>query len=125
MLRGVAGRLFLVEDDLMFAQRAKNAAARLGVIPESISAGDARQRSWQADDVVLIQATLGPLRQEALIKHLTACRPAPVVLAVTGHLETDLRERLRGAGARLATHSAMDRPLARALGLSWRPATPR
>ena len=109
--------LFLVEDDLMFAQRARAAAARLGVRVQGISHGDARLRSWRPDDVVLLQATLRPERQEALVDHLTRQRPAPVVVAVTGHLETGLRKRLRSQGARLAPHSGIDRVLARALGV--------
>jgi hypothetical protein len=113
----VARRLFLVEDDLMFGQRARAAAARLGVIPDVVSAADARTRPFTENDVVLVQATIRPAQQEALIKDLTARDPAPLVVAVTGHLETELRQRLRQSGARLASHSAIDRTLARALGL--------
>src|SRR2546421_11075929 len=102
----------------MFGQRARAAAARLGVAVESLTAQEAEARNWHADDVVLLQATLRPERQEALIDRLLQLRPAPLVVAVTGHLETALRQRLRARGARLAAHSAMDRALARALGLS-------
>ncbi|TMD40954.1 MAG: hypothetical protein E6I88_08570 [Chloroflexi bacterium] len=113
----MAGPLFLVEDDLMFGQRARAAAARLGVAVESLTGQEAEVRNWHEDDVVLLQATLRPERQEALIDRLLQLRPAPHVVAVTGHLETALRQRLRARGARVAAHSAMDRALARALGL--------
>ena len=113
----MAGRLFLVEDDLMFGQRARAAAARLGVAVESLTGQEAEARTWHDDDVLLLQATLRPERQEALIDRVLGLRPPPLVVAVTGHLETALRQRLRARGARLAAHSAMDRALARALGL--------
>lgn len=102
----------------MFAQRARAAAARLQAPVESLSSNDVPMRVWQGDEVVLLQATLRPERQLALVERLIASRPAPLVVVVTGHLETALRDRLRRLGARLATHSAMDRPLARALELS-------
>jgi hypothetical protein len=114
----VGRRLFLIEDDLMFGQRARATAARLGVAPEIVTPSAAETRDWLEDDVVLLQATLRPERQVALIDRLLQSRPAPIVVAVTGHLETGLRKRLRNRGARLAAHSAMDRVLARALGVS-------
>jgi hypothetical protein len=114
----VPGRLFLIEDDLMFAQRARAAAQRLGVGLESVAPQAALSREWRPGDVVVLQATLRPEEQEALVEQLTRATPAPIVVAVTGHLETGLRRRLRGQGARLAAHSAMDRELARALGIS-------
>ncbi len=101
----------------MFGQRARAAAARLGVRPTAISREQARDRRWDPDDVVLIQATLRPDRQLALVEQLAHASPPPTIVAVTGHLETDLRKRLHQLGARLAAHSAIDRTLARALGL--------
>ena len=68
--------------------------------------------------MVLLQATLRPEQQLELVGHLTHLRPAPVVIAVTGHLETELRQRLKAQGATLAAHSGMDRVLARALGIN-------
>jgi ActR/RegA family two-component response regulator len=114
----VAGRLFLIEDDLMFAQRARAAGDRLGVEVEAVTPVAAPTRKWHDTDVVLLQATLRPERQLALVERLMASRPPPIVVAVTGHLETALRHRLRGYGVRLAAHSAMDRAIARALGLN-------
>jgi len=114
----MARRLMLIEDDLMFAQRARAAAARLQIPVESLPVSRVPMHSWQGDEVVLLQATLRPERQLALVERLLASKPAPRVLAVTGHLETALRDRLRRMGARLATHSAIDRPLGRALELS-------
>ncbi|HEX3629378.1 MAG TPA: hypothetical protein VHW91_02820 [Candidatus Dormibacteraeota bacterium] len=114
----MAGQLYLIDDDLMFAQRARSAAIRLGVGIESVAAEAAPTRAWHDTDVVLLQATLHPERQLALVEGLSGSRPAPIVVAVTGHLETALRQRLRGYGVRLAAHSAMDRVIARALGLS-------
>ena len=102
----------------MFAQRVRAAARRLGTDLSSLSQTEAHSRTWTVDDVVVLQATLKPEQQLALVEDLTDREPAPIVLAVTGHLETALRARLRAAGARLAAHSAMDRALARALELS-------
>jgi ActR/RegA family two-component response regulator len=116
----VSKRLFLVEDDLFFSQRVLAAAARLGVPVEGLSPAAARSRSWELADVVVLQATLRPDRQLELVGELAGRQPAPVVVAVTGHLETALRQRLKAAGAVLAAHSAMDRVLARALALSER-----
>jgi len=114
----VARRLFVVQDDLMFAQRVRSAAGRLGVPVEAIGAAAARGRAWKADDVVVLQATLRPEQQVALVDHLIHSEPAPVVIAVTGHLETALRQRLKALGAALAAHSSMDRVLARALRIN-------
>jgi ActR/RegA family two-component response regulator len=114
----VSKRLFLVEDDLFFSQRLRAAAGRLGVPVEALSPAAARSRAWQPVEVVVLQATLRPEQQLDLVEALTGRQPAPVVIAVTGHLETALRQRLKAAGALLAAHSAMDRVLARALRLS-------
>jgi ActR/RegA family two-component response regulator len=116
----VSKRLFLVEDDLFFSQRVRAAAARLGVPVEGLSPAAARSRAWLPAEVVVLQATLRPDRQLDLVGDLAGRQPAPVVVAVTGHLETALRQRLKAAGALLAAHSAMDRVLARALRLSDR-----
>jgi hypothetical protein len=61
---------------------------------------------------------LRPERQLRLVDELLHREPQPIVVAVTGHLETELRRRLKRMGARLAAHSAMDRALARALEVS-------
>ncbi len=114
----MARRLFVIEDDLMFAQRVRAAATRLQVPLEPIRADAARGRQWSANDVVVLQGTLRPEQQLALVESLTQLDTPPVVIAVTGHLETALRERLKAAGARLAAHSAMDRVLARALQIN-------
>jgi hypothetical protein len=110
--------LFIVEDDLLFAQRARAAAGRLKIAAQGVSPADARTRAWDRDQVVLLQATLRPEEQLELVGHLTHLQPAPVVIAVTGHLEAELRQRLKAQGAILAAHSGMDRVLARALGIS-------
>ncbi len=118
-------RLYVVEDDLFFTQRVRAAAGRLGVPVEGLSPAAARARAWEPADVVVLQATLRPERQLDLVHELARHTPAPLVVAVTGHLETALRKRLKAAGAVLAAHSAMDRVLARALGISAaREATP-
>ncbi|TMG32270.1 MAG: response regulator [Chloroflexi bacterium] len=111
-------RLFVVEDDLMFAQRARAAALRLGVAAVGLTRADALAHVWEAGDVVLLQATLRPEQQLDLVQQLRRRQPTPRVVAVTGHLETGLRQRLKAAGATLAAHSAIDRVLARALGVS-------
>ena len=110
--------LFLVEDELLFAQRLRAAAGRLGIPVQALSPTQARTRAWDRDQVVVLQATLRPEQQLDLIDHLTGLQPAPVVIAVTGHLETELRQRLKARGVILAAHSGMDRVLARALGVN-------
>jgi CheY-like chemotaxis protein len=114
----LARRLYVIQDDLMFAQRALAAARRLGVSVQTISQAEARTRAWTGDDVVVLQATLRPQRQLALIDQLVQHAPPPIVVAVTGHLEIELRRQLKAKGARLAAHSAIDRALARALEIS-------
>jgi CheY-like chemotaxis protein len=114
----VAKKLFLVEDELLFGQRLRSAARRLGVPLQALSPTQARQRAWSPDDVVVLQATLRPEAQLELIDHLRGLKTPPVVIAVTGHLETELRQRLKARGVILAAHSGMDRVLARALGIS-------
>jgi ActR/RegA family two-component response regulator len=114
----VSNKLYVVEDDLFFSERVRTAARRLGVPAEGLSPAAARSQAWAPADVVVLQATLRPDRQLNLVDELARRQPAPVIVAVTGHLETALRQRLKAAGAVLAAHSAMDRVLARALGLS-------
>jgi|GEM_PF-2259666 len=114
----MASTLFLVEDELMFAQRLRAAAGRLGIPVQAVSPSEARSRAWDRDHVVVLQATLRPEQQLELIDLLTGRDPAPVVIAVTGHLETELRQRLKARGVILAAHSAMDRVLARALRIN-------
>jgi DNA-binding NarL/FixJ family response regulator len=114
----VARRLTLIEDDLIFGQRVRSAARRLGVSLDVVSRSDAPTRRWQSGDVVVLQATLRPGQQVALVEALLQREPSPQVIAVTGHMETELRRRLKVLGATLAAHSAMDRVLARALGIS-------
>ena len=114
----MARTLFLIEDELLFAQRLRAAAGRLAITVEGLTPTQARDRTWTRDEVVVLQATLRPEQQLQLIDHLRGLYAAPVVIAVTGHLETELRQRLKAHGAILATHSGMDRVLARALGVS-------
>jgi CheY-like chemotaxis protein len=114
----MARTLVLIEDELLFAQRLRRAAGRLGVPVQALSPTQARNRAWEGDQVVVLQATLRPDQQLELIDHLTQQHPAPVVIAVTGHLETELRQRLKARGVILAAHSGMDRVLARALGVN-------
>jgi len=102
----------------MFAQRARAMTGRLGVAAEGIDRAGALAHGWHATDVVLVQATLRPERQLELVQQLRQRQPRPRVVAVTGHLETELRRRLKAEGAILAAHSAMDRVVARALGIS-------
>jgi len=108
----------------MFAQRVRAAASRLGVRAQALSPAAARIHPWDGDQVVVLQATLRPEQQLELVDHLTHLASAPVVVAVTGHLELELRQRLKARGASLAAHSAMDRVLARALQLSERDDAP-
>ncbi len=114
----MARMLFLVEDELLFAQRLRAAAERLAVPVEALTPTQARTRTWTRDQVVVLQATLRPEKQLELIDHLRGLAASPVVIAVTGHLETEIRQRLKARGVILAAHSGMDRVLARALGVS-------
>lgn len=116
--REVARRLFVIEDDLFFAQRVRQVASRIGVPLEALSIPAARERTWDPGSVVVLQATLNRDRQLALIGELTHRDPAPTVVAVTGHLESELRSRAKALGAMLAAHSSMERSIGRALGLS-------
>ena len=110
--------LVVMADDLMFAARVRAHAGRLGVpvrlvmTPEQALAGPG--------DVVVLQVTLHTERQLALVKDLLNREPAPIVIAVSGHLETDLRRRAKRLGAVLASNSDLGSVLARTLGLSPR-----
>src|SRR5437773_10592507 len=101
----------------MFARRVRGAAGRLGVPVEASGAATARSRAWKEDDVVVLEATLRAEQQLALVDELVHRQPSPLVIAVTGHLETALRHRLKALGATLSAHSSTDGVLARALGL--------
>lgn len=93
-------------------------ARRLGVEAEPLSPAQAETQPWAPDAVVVLQVTLNPERQLELIETLNRANPAPRVVAVTGHLETDKRSRARALGAILAAHSSMERVLARALKIN-------
>ena len=120
--RGYAGQvpscLLVVSDDLFFAARAQAAATRLGLSAEQITPADVEARVATPDDVVVLQITLHSERQLALLQRLRSRKPAPVVVAVAGHLETELRRKAKSLGASLASHSGLDRALARATGIS-------
>ena len=107
-------RLYVIQDDLFFAERARAVAGRLGIEPKFLTASEAATRAWEPGSVVVVQVTLHPDRQLALVERLTKAVPAPRVVAVTGHLETGLRSRAKALGATLAAHSSMERTLARA-----------
>lgn len=110
--------LLVLQDDLFFASRVQAAARRLGLPNELVSPGDVHARIQRPGAVVVMQLTLNPERQLALLRRLRAADPAPIVLAVSGHLERDLRRRAKALGARLATNSALDRALTRAAALT-------
>lgn len=110
--------LLVLQDDLFFATRVQAAARRLGLPNELVSPGDVEAWIQRKAAVVVIQLTLNPERQLALLERLRAAHPAPIVLAVSGHLEQDLRRRAKALGARLATNSGLDRALARAAALT-------
>ncbi len=118
MLGPVPARLLVVNDDLFFATRVRAAATRLGLSTEQVGPAEVETRVGTADDVVVLQITLHPDRQLALLHRLRSRKPPPVVVAVAGHLETELRRKAKALGAALASHSGLDRALARAAGLS-------
>lgn len=114
----VPRRLLVLQDDLFFGARVEAAARRLGLVAEPVSPGEVEARARDTSTVVVMQLTLRPERQLALLERLLHGQPAPTVVAVSGHLETELRRRAKALGARLATHSGLDRALARAAALS-------
>jgi CheY-like chemotaxis protein len=122
--RGYAGQvpshLLVVSDDLFFAARAQAAGTRLGLSVEQVAPGDVEARAG-AEDVVVMQVTLNSERQLALLERLRSRKAAPVVVAVAGHLETELRRKAKSLGASLASHSGLDRALARAAGITLPP----
>lgn len=111
----MAARLYVIQDELFFAERVRMTARRLGVELELLSPPAAENRVWEPGSVVALQVTLNPERQLELIGRLVSASPAPKVVAVTGHLEAEKRSRARALGAILAAHSSMERVLARAL----------
>ena len=112
------GSLLVMADDLMFAARVRAHAVRLGV-PTRL-AMTAQELTVGPGEVVVLQVTLHPERQLSLVEDLLSRRPPPVVIAVSGHLETDLRRRAKRLGAVLASNSDLPSVLARTLGLSQR-----
>ncbi len=108
-------RLYVVQDDLFFAERVRAAARRLGLSLTSVTPAEASERGWDPGSVVVVQVTLNPDRQLALIEQLSRADPRPRIVAVSGHLETELRARARALGALLAAHSSMERVLTRAM----------
>lgn len=110
--------VFLIQDDLFFAARAQAAAGRLGLALRPLSPAEAEAATFEPGSVVVLQVTLHADRQLQLVERLRAKEPQPMVVAVAGHLETDLRRRARALGAMVASHSAMERTLARAVGIA-------
>jgi CheY-like chemotaxis protein len=109
----VPQRVLVVQDDLFFAARVGQHATRLGIPVELVQPSQIERLATGADTVVILQVTLHSERQLALIERLKKLEPAPVVIAVSGHLETALRKRARSLGAILASNSALDRALIR------------
>ncbi len=110
--------VFVVQDDLFFAARVEAVARRLGlsVVPIAVQSVDGT--SFEPGSVVVVQVTLHPDRQLELVARLRQKDPPPTVVAVAGHLETDLRRRARALGAMVASHSGMERTIARAISQS-------
>src|SRR5205807_3757724 len=115
---GTSLPVFLIQDDLFFAARVDTVARRLGLTVKRLAAAVAESATFEPGSVVVLQVTLHPDRQLQLVQRLRAKEPQPVVVAVAGHLETTLRRRARALGAMVASHSAMERTLARACGLA-------
>jgi ActR/RegA family two-component response regulator len=110
--------LYVIQDDIFFAERVRIAARALGLEAVSLTPEEAGQRRWEPRSVAVIQITLNPERQLDLVQRLAGADPSPKVVAVSGHLESGLRARAKALGATLAPHSGMTRVLARACGLS-------
>jgi DNA-binding NarL/FixJ family response regulator len=116
--------VFVVQDDLFFAARVEAVARRLGVPVVPIALQSVDGICFEPGSVVVVQVTLHPERQLQLIERLRQKDPRPTVVAVAGHLETDLRRRARALGAMVASHSGMERTIARALSSSSEPSGP-
>ena len=110
--------VFLVQDDLFFSARVEAVARRLGIELRAIVPEAAAAMVFEPGSVVIMQVTLHPERQLQLLERLRAKQPPPTVVAVAGHLETGLRRRARGLGAMVASHSSMERTIARASGVA-------
>jgi DNA-binding NarL/FixJ family response regulator len=116
--------VFLVQDDLFFAARVEAVARRLGAPVVAIALGSVEGMHFEPGSVVVVQVTLHPERQLQLVERLRQKDPPPTVVAVAGHLETGLRRRARALGAMVASHSGMERTIARALSSSSGPSGP-
>ncbi len=116
ILRWMPRRLKVVEDDLFFVARVEAHARRLGLEVERIRASELEQLSPDPNSVLVLQLTLHPDRQLALLERLRRRVPSQVVVAVSGHLETTLRRHAKALGAVLASNSAMGRTLSRVCG---------
>jgi CheY-like chemotaxis protein len=112
-LKHMPARLLVVQDDLFFAARVRQHASRLAIDVELVSPSQVEQLAGRPDTVVMLQVTLNPERQLGLIERLKKLEPAPVVIAVSGHLETELRKRAKSLGAILASNSGLERVLER------------
>jgi DNA-binding NarL/FixJ family response regulator len=110
--------VFVIQDDLFFAARVQAVARRLGLTVEPLSPQQADGAHFEPDSVVIMQVTLNSSRQLRLLEQLRAEDPPPTVVAVAGHLETVLRRRARALGALVASHSGMERTIARACGIA-------
>ena len=110
--------VFLVQDDLFFAARVELVARRLGLTVEPIAVQSVDGIRFEPGSVVVVQVTLHPERQLQLVARLRQKDPPPTVVAVAGHLETALRRRARALGAMVASHSGMERTIARATSTS-------
>jgi len=78
----VTAPLYLIQDDLFFAERVRGAARRLGLDLVARAPAEAGGRTWDTDSVVVVQVTLNPDRQLALVERLLQSKPAPRVIAV-------------------------------------------
>ncbi len=116
--------VFLVQDDLFFAARVEAVARRLGAPVIAIALQSVDGMHFEPGSVVVVQVTLHPERQLQLVERLRQKDPPPTVVAVAGHLETGLRRRARALGAMVASHSGMERTIARAISSSSGPSGP-
>ncbi len=114
-------RLKVIQDDLFFCARVQAHARRLGLEVDLIRPNEVDSLASDPDSVLVLQVTLHSRQQLALLERVRARLPNQPVVAVSGHLETELRKRAKALGATLASNSGMDRVLARACGLSNQP----
>jgi len=110
----VARRVKILQDDLLFTARVQAHTRRLGLPTEVINPSELPRLAADPDSVLVMQLTLRPELQLATLEGLRSRLPSQPILAVCGHLESGLRRQAKALGVQVASHSGLERALARA-----------